>query len=85
VVAISNKREHGTFMLGVYMDDDDDASLWTIAAYESEEYLAKVHAMSAPAQPLSDRVKHARATMTTIVMKKQGGFLYKPESVRIGG
>lgn len=72
-------------MLGVYRDDDDDASLWTIAAYESEEYLAKVHAMSAPTQRLSERVKDAGATMTTIVMKKQGGFLYKPELVCIGG
>lgn len=79
VVTVSHKQEHGTLMFGVYRDSDDANMLWTVAAYESEEYLADVHARSSALGQLESKIEGWRTATTVTLMKKRGGFLHRKE------
>ncbi|KAK5659455.1 hypothetical protein OQA88_656 [Cercophora sp. LCS_1] len=73
----ASREESGTLLFGVYADPTNENKLYTLAAYESEEYLTNVHAKSATALDLEKHTKGMRTSLTTTLLQKKGGFLYK--------
>ncbi|KAK0724630.1 hypothetical protein B0H67DRAFT_109922 [Lasiosphaeris hirsuta] len=71
------QKESGTLIFGLYTDPVDADKLWTLAAYESEDYLKNVHAKSATALDLDKHTKGMRTSLRTTLLQKRGGFLYK--------
>ena len=73
----ASRDESGTLAFGVYMDPINEDKLWTLAAYESEEYLRNTHAKSAAALELEEHTKGMRTSLKQTLLQKRGGFLYK--------
>ncbi|KAK0649753.1 hypothetical protein B0T16DRAFT_445446 [Cercophora newfieldiana] len=76
----ASRNESGTLLFGLYTDPVNKDKLWTLAAYESEEYLTKVHGVSATAKELEEHTAGMRTSKQTILLQKKGGFLYKGAS-----
>lgn len=70
-------NENGTLALGIYTDPTDKNRLWTLGAYESEDYFKNVHNTSPMAKELEEHTAGMRTSRTQILLQKKGGFLYK--------
>lgn len=73
----ASRAENGTLAFGFYKDPTNVDKLWTLAAYESADYLANVHAKSDTAQELELHTEGMRTGLETFLLEKKGGFLYK--------
>ncbi|KAK3352898.1 hypothetical protein B0T25DRAFT_543070 [Lasiosphaeria hispida] len=73
----ASQKESGTLLFGLYTDPVDESKLWTLAAYESAEYLTNIHAKSPTASDLEKHTKGMRTSLKTTLLQKRGGFLYK--------
>jgi quinol monooxygenase YgiN len=75
-----SRGESGTLAFGLYGDPTNEDKLYTVAAYESEDYLKNVHAKSATAKEVEHHTEGMRIGQQTLVLQKKGGFLYKAAS-----
>lgn len=73
----ASRNESGTLAFGLYTDALDEDKLYTLAAYESEEYLTITHAKSPTALELEKHTKGMRTSLQQTLLQKRGGFLYK--------
>jgi quinol monooxygenase YgiN len=73
----ASRNESGTLVFGLYKDPVDEDKLYTLAAYESEGYLANTHAKSPTALELEKHTQGMRTSMQQTLLQKRGGFLYK--------
>ncbi|KAK4441977.1 hypothetical protein QBC34DRAFT_314049 [Podospora aff. communis PSN243] len=74
---VAAQKESGTLLFGVYTDPVNKDKLWTLAAYESEDYLTNTHNKSPTARELEEHTRGMRSSRQTILLEKRGGFLYK--------
>ena len=73
----ASRNENGTLAFGVYKDAVDQNRLYTLAAYESEEYLLGTHAKSAVAEDLDKNTRNSRTGVEQTLLQMRGGFFYK--------
>ncbi|KAK3373679.1 hypothetical protein B0T24DRAFT_703515 [Lasiosphaeria ovina] len=73
----ASRNESGTLAFGIYTDPVNKDKLWTLAAYESEDYLKNTHNKSPTARELEEHTSGMRTSMQKILLQKKGGFLYK--------
>jgi quinol monooxygenase YgiN len=73
----ASRNETGTLAFGLYTDPINKDKLWTLAAYESEEYLTNTHAKSPTARELEEHTSGMRTSKQQTLLEKRGGFLYK--------
>jgi len=71
------RDESGTLLFGIYTDPTNKDKLWTLAAYESEDYLKNTHNKSPAAKELEQHTAGMRTSRQEILLQKKGGFLYK--------
>jgi len=73
----ASEKESGTLAFGLYMDPTNADRLWTLAAYESEDYLKNVHNKSPTALEVDEHTRGMRTGLQRTLLQKKGGFLYK--------
>ncbi|KAK0108182.1 hypothetical protein ONS95_003004 [Cadophora gregata] len=78
-VVSSAKNETGVLLCGAYTDLAERTRLFTIDAWESEEYWLQTHTLS-EGYVESERLVNAVGNITELsFLKMAGGFLYKAE------
>ncbi len=76
----ASRNETGTLLFGLYTDPSNADKIYTLAAYESEDFLKNIHAKSATALELERHTRGMRTSLQTTLLQKRGGFLYKGPS-----
>ena len=71
------RNETGTLLFGVYGDPTNGNRLWTLAAYESEQYWREVHEKSGTAKEVEEHTRGMRTGKVVTALEKKGGFLWK--------
>ncbi len=72
-----SRDETGTLSFGLYTDPTNEDRIYTIAAYESEDYLKNVHTKSRTAREVEEHTAGMRLAMDRTVLQKKGGYLNK--------
>lgn len=77
IVSTSKAERPGTLIYGVWKDINQPDKLFMFHAYESMDYLMKVHVPSKPVQAMLENEKDIRTGLRPWMLQKKGGFLYK--------
>ncbi|KAJ4854370.1 uncharacterized protein T069G_11349 [Trichoderma breve] len=77
IVNTSRAERPGTLIYGVWKDINQPNKLFIFHAYESMDYLMKVHVPSKPVQAMLENEKDLRIGLRPWMLQMRGGYLYK--------
>ncbi|KAL6693011.1 hypothetical protein J3F84DRAFT_396496 [Trichoderma pleuroticola] len=77
IVNTSRAERPGTLIYGVWKDTNQPNKLFIFHAYESMDYLMKVHVPSKPVQAMLENEKDIRVGLRPWMLQTRGGYSYK--------
>lgn len=77
IVNTSRAERPGTLIYGVWKDIKQPNKLFIFHAYDSMDYLMKVHVPSKPVQAMLENEKDIRIGLRPWMLQRRGGYLYK--------